>query len=167
MLTRGLCYKLALCSARARQEKPMRENPPGKRGTGVWQALITVVSVCTVNPWIHVARERNHLYGDPDRVAQLPGPFIELRNINFETERHYLLMLAYSSLLFWWLGYLENYTNPQEKPSQNSSKLRNKVKLHDFTQQRIVEWGMGLELRRKQTRNDYYTSVHLRKHIAK
>lgn len=71
-------------------------------------------------------------------------------------------MLAYSTLRFWWLGYLENHTNPQEKPSQNSSKLRNKVKLHDFTQQRIVERGMGLELRRKQTRNDsvihWYTS---------
>lgn len=76
-------------------------------------------------------------------------------------------MLAYSNLLFWWLGYLENHTNPQEKPSQNSSKLRDKVKLHDFTQQRIVERGMGLELRRKQTRNDYYTSLQLRMQTAK
>lgn len=74
-------------------------------------------------------------------------------------------MLAYSRLLFWWLGYLENHPDPQEEPSQHGPKLRNKVKLHDFTQQRIVERGMGLELRRKQT--NYYTWVHLRKHTAK
>lgn len=66
-------------------------------------------------------------------------------------------MLAYSRLLFWWLGYLENHPDPQEKPSQHSAELGNKVKLHDLTQQRVVERGMGLELRRKQTRNDSIT----------
>lgn len=53
-----------------------RDNPSGNKGTGVLQALITVVSISTVNPWIHIAIQRNHFYGYPDRMAQLPGPFI-------------------------------------------------------------------------------------------
>lgn len=73
---------------------------------------------------------------------------------------HCVLLLAYCRLVLRWLGYLKNHADPQEEPSQNSSEFRDKVKLHNFTQERIVERGVSLELRRKQTNRPGYSIMH-------
>lgn len=54
--------------------------------------------------------------------------------------------------LIWFqtLGDLEHQSDAQEELAQDGPQLRDQVKLHDLTKQRVVSGSVGLELQRTQ-----------------
>lgn len=55
------------------------------------------------------------------------------------------------------LGDLEHQSDAQEELAQDGPQLRDQVKLHDLTKQRVVSGHVGLELKREQEYFNYIT----------
>lgn len=64
---------------------------------------------------------------------------------------------AWRLILFQTLGDLEHQSDAQEELAQDGPQLRDQVKLHDLTKQRVVSGRVGLELQREHKYFNYIT----------